>query len=60
MNVLLISECEKKAWKSTRRIVSQYLPQHGSRVWMGSIDKEGLQELHKELKRKVTKNNAII
>lgn len=60
MNVLLISECEKKAWKSTRRIVSQYLPQHGSRVWMGSIDKEGLAELHKELRRKATKNNAII
>jgi len=60
MNVIVISESRKKAWVRTRRIVSQYLPQCGSQVWMGSIDEEGLHELKKELQRHATRNMSVI
>jgi len=60
MNVIVISECAKKARIKTRRIISQYLPQCGSQVWMGSISEEGLKELRKELQRHATRNMSVI
>ena len=60
MNVIVISECAKNARIKTRRIVSQYLPQCGSQVWMGSISEEGLKELRKELQRYASRNMSVI
>ena len=60
MNIIVISECEKAAWKKTRRVVSKYLFQAGRRTWMGSITEEGLKDLHNELKVIASKNMSVI
>ena len=60
MIITIISECEKKSWIKTRRIVSSYLFQIGRRVWQGHISEEGLKDLSLELKKSSSKNTSII
>lgn len=60
MIVTIISECEKKAWIKTRRILSGYLPQIGRRTWSGHISKEGLGDLKDALISARSRQMAVI
>jgi CRISPR-associated endonuclease/helicase Cas3 len=57
--VVLINESEGKAWLRTRRILSKYLPQIGSRSWAGHISSEGLDDLHTALKKAASKAGSV-
>jgi CRISPR-associated endonuclease/helicase Cas3 len=59
MIVILNNESEGKAWIRTRRILSKYLPQIGSRSWAGHISEEGLQDLHLALKKAASKSGSV-
>lgn len=59
MIVILNNESEGKAWIRTRRILSKYLPQIGSRSWAGHISEEGLNDLHLALKKVASKAGSI-
>lgn len=60
MIVTIISECESKSWIKTRRILSSYLFQIGSRVWQGHISQEGLNDLKESLSSSASKNTSVI
>ena len=59
MIVLLISECEKKAFKRSRRILSRFASQIGRRTWMARMSKEGLNDLHIMLSKNASRHNAV-
>ena len=59
MNVLLISQCEKKALTETRRILDQFAERRGDRTWQTPITLEGLKTLHKLLRKTARKNTAV-
>ncbi len=59
MNVILISECHKKAARDSRRILSKYARHIARRTWIASITKKGLAHLQQELLQIATKNSAI-
>jgi CRISPR-associated endonuclease/helicase Cas3 len=59
MNILLVSECDKKALRETRRILDQFAERRGSRTWQTAITQEGLHTLHKLLRRTARKNTAV-
>lgn len=59
MNVIVINESEGKAWVRSRRVLSRYLPQLGSRTWSGQISSEGLESLRLLLKKSASKSTAI-
>lgn len=49
LSILISNESKGKSYTRTQRILSKYLPQYGQRTYAGSISKEGLDELKKEL-----------
>jgi len=59
MNVLLICECDKRALKETRRILDQFAERRGERTWQTPITKEGLDTLHRLLRKTARKNTAV-
>lgn len=59
MNILLISQCQKKALKETRRLIDQFAERYGDRTWQTAMTKEGLDTLHKLLKKTARKNTAV-
>jgi CRISPR-associated endonuclease/helicase Cas3 len=59
MIVILVNESEGKAWLRTRRILSKFLPQIGSRSWAGHISNEGLADLRLALKKAVSKSGSV-
>ena len=59
MNILLISQCHKKALTETRRILDQFAERCGDRVWQTAITQAGLQTLHNMLRRTARKNTAV-
>jgi len=50
MIITCISECTKKAFPRSQRVLSKYLPQIGRRSWQGPLSEEGLANLMDELK----------
>lgn len=50
LSILINNESIKKAYKKSQRILSKYLLQLGQRTYCGSISKEGLENLEKDLK----------
>ena len=42
MNILLVSQCDKRALKETRRIIDQFAERRGDRTWQTAITKDGL------------------
>ena len=42
MNVLLVSQCNKRALAETRRILDQFAERRGERTWQTPITMEGL------------------
>ncbi|MQY51289.1 type I-F CRISPR-associated helicase Cas3f [Rhodocyclus gracilis] len=59
MNVLLISQCDKRALTETRRILDQFAERRGDRTWQTPITNDGLQTLHRLLRRSARKNTAV-
>ncbi|WP_159566578.1 type I-F CRISPR-associated helicase Cas3f [Budvicia diplopodorum] len=59
MNVLLISQCHKKALTETRRIVDQFAERCGDRTWQTVITAQGLDTLRKLLRKTARRNTAV-
>ena len=59
MNVLLVSQCDKRALTETRRILDQFAERRGDRTWQTPITKDGLDTLRKLLRKTARKNTAV-
>lgn len=59
MNVLLVSQCNKRALKETRRILDQFAERRGDRTWQTPITQAGLDTLRKLLRQSARKNTAV-
>lgn len=59
MNVLLVSQCDKRALTETRRILDQFAERRGERTWQTPITQAGLDILRKLLRRTARKNTAV-
>uniref|UniRef100_UPI00333F24D2 type I-F CRISPR-associated helicase Cas3f n=1 Tax=Castellaniella defragrans TaxID=75697 RepID=UPI00333F24D2 len=59
MNVLLVSQCHKRALTETRRILDQFAERRGDRTWQTSITQAGLDTLRKLLRKTARKNTAV-
>lgn len=59
MNILLISQCDKRALAETRRILDQFAERRGDRTWQTPITQAGLDMLHKLLRKTARKNTAV-
>ena len=59
MNVLLISECDKRALTETRRILDQFAERRGERTWQTPITRDGLDTLRRLLRQSARKNTAV-
>lgn len=60
MKVIFISECSKKALRHTRRILDQFAPRKGRRIWITDLTQEGLDTVQALLRRKARRNTAVI
>ena len=59
MNILLVSQCDKRALKETRRIIDQFAERRGDRTWQTAITKDGLDTLRRLLRKTARKNTAV-
>lgn len=59
MNVLLVSQCNKRALAETRRILDQFAERRGERTWQTPITKDGLDTLRRLLRKTARKNTAV-
>ena len=59
MNVLLVSECDKRALTETRRILDQFAERRGERTWQTPMTQDGLDTLHRLLRKTARKNTAV-
>lgn len=59
MNVLLVSQCDKRALTETRRILDQFAERRGERTWQTPITQDGLDTLRKLLRKTARKNTAV-
>jgi CRISPR-associated endonuclease/helicase Cas3 len=60
MNVLLISQCDKRALTETRRVLDQFAERRGDRTWQTPITQDGLDTLRKLLRKTARKNTAVV
>lgn len=59
MNILLISQCDKRALTETRRILDQFGERRGERTWQTPITRDGLDTLRQLLRKTARKNTAV-
>ena len=59
MNILLVSQCTKRALIETRRIIDQFAERCGERTWQSPMTEAGLQTLYKLLRKTARKNTAV-
>jgi len=59
MNVLLVSQCDKRALAETRRILDQFAERCGERTWQTPITQAGLDTLRRLLRETARKNTAV-
>ena len=59
MNVLLISQCSKRALTETRRILDQFAERRGDLTWQTPITQQGLDTLRQLLKKTARRNTAV-
>ena len=59
MMVIFVSRCEKKALKSTRRVLDAFADRIGDNTWQTVITEEGLAVVKKLLRKSATKNTAV-
>lgn len=59
MNILLISQCNKRALEETRRILDMFAERKGDRSWQTAITWQGLLTLRKLLRKTARRNTAV-
>lgn len=59
MNVIFISQCDKRALTETRRVLDQFAERRGTRTWQTTITQAGLETLHRLLRQSARKNTAV-
>ncbi len=59
MNVLLVSQCDKRALTESRRILDQFAERRGERTWQTPITQDGLDTLRRLLRKTARKNTAV-
>lgn len=59
MNVLIVSQCDKRALTETRRILDQFAERRGDTTWQTPITKAGLETLRRLLRKTARKNTAV-
>lgn len=59
MNVLIISQCSKRALTETRRILDQFAERKGERTWQTAITLQGLETLRRLLRKTARRNTAV-
>ena len=59
MNILLVSQCDKRSLTESRRILDQFAERRGDRTWQTPITQAGLDTLRKLLPRTARKNTAV-
>lgn len=59
MNILLISQCSKRALTESRRILDQFAERRGDRTWQTPITQQGLDTLRTLLRKTARKNTAV-
>lgn len=59
MNILLVSQCSKKALKETRRVIDQFAERTGDRTWQTAITEQGLTTLRRLLKKTARRNTSV-
>ena len=59
MNILLISQCTKRALTETRRILDQFAERCGDRTWQTPITQQGQETLRMLLRKTARKNTAV-
>ncbi|RLM19712.1 type I-F CRISPR-associated helicase Cas3 [Brenneria alni] len=59
MNILLVSQCNKRALTETRRVLDQFAERKGERTWQTAITLEGLNTLRKLLRKTARRNTAV-
>ena len=55
MNILLVSQCTKRALTETRRILDQFAERRGDRTWQTPITQQGLDTLRMLLRKTARK-----
>ncbi|WP_410951089.1 hypothetical protein [Pseudomonas sp. S1(2024)] len=58
-NYLLVSQCQGKSLRTTRRIASSFLSRLGDTTWQGTLSQEALRIMVLALKRKANQNSCI-
>ena len=59
MNIMLVSQCSKRALVETRRILDQFAERKGERTWQTAITQQGLATLRKMLRKTAKRNTAV-
>lgn len=59
MNVLIVSQCSKRALTQTRRILDQFAERRGERTWQTAITQQGLDTLRRLLRKSARRNTAV-
>lgn len=59
MNILLVSQCAKRALPETRRILDQFAERRGDRTWQTPITRQGLDTLRRLLRKTARRNTAV-
>ena len=59
VHIVLICACEKRALLRTARVLDAYALRQGSRIWLTPITAEGLEVVHRELRRVATRQTAV-
>jgi CRISPR-associated endonuclease/helicase Cas3 len=59
MNVLFVSQCDKRALIETRRLLDQFAERCGDRTWQTPITQDGLDTVHRLLRKTARKNSAV-
>lgn len=59
MNILLVSQCSKRALTETRRVLDQFAERRGDRTWQTPITQQGLDTLRQLLKKTARRNTAV-
>ena len=59
MNVLLVSQCDKRALTETRRILDQFAERRGDRTWQTPITQDGLNTLRRLLRKTARASDRV-
>lgn len=59
MNILLVSQCDKRALVESRRLLDQFAERRGERTWQTPITQAGLDTLRTLLKKTARRNTAV-